>query len=49
MQDFKPMNRRLPLTEAQIIDLWTKTGSSLNPEQFEKMVRAVEEAHDIKL
>ncbi len=48
-QDFKTMNRLMPLTQEQIIDLWTQTGSSLNPEQFEKMVRAVEEAHNIKL
>jgi hypothetical protein len=49
MQDFKQMNRCVPLTQEQIIELWTSTGSSLNPEQFEKLVRVVEDAHSIKL
>ncbi len=49
MQDFKTMNRLMPLTQEQIIELWTSEASSLNPEQFEKLVRAVEEAHNIRL
>lgn len=49
MQDFKQMNRLIPLTKEEIIELWTSAASSLNPEQFEKMVRLIEEAHNIKL
>lgn len=49
MQDFKQMNRLIPLTQEQVIELWTKTGSSLDPEKFEKLVRAVEVEHNIKL
>lgn len=49
MQEFKQMNRLVPLTPEQIVELWSETSSSLNPEKFEKLVRAVEEAHNIKL
>lgn len=49
MQDFKQMNRQIPLTKEQIVELWTSQASSLDPDKFEKLVRAVEEAHNIKL
>jgi len=48
-EDFKPMNRCVPLSKEQIVELWTITACSLDPEKFEKLVRRIEEAHNIKL
>lgn len=36
-----------PLTAGQIEDLWTKSGTVLIPEKFEKIVRMIEVAHGI--
>lgn len=48
-EEFKQMNRCVPLSKEQIVDLWTITASSLDPAKFEALVRKIEEAHNIKL